>query len=248
MTAPRTQTLYTIILAIGVCNAHAQTGDELVNATGTSDPIERKEMFLESLTEVVHVANAAVWTKRQRVVALRQKKRLRPLAAAERRELLDLVSEYRMPAPMVVDDVLFDRLLKRVDVVPAPLVLAQAANESAWGTSRFAREGRNLFGIWCYGENCGITPSRRKPGARHQVRRFPTLGAGVRYHIHNLNSQGAYAELRELRAHARNKGQQPMADDLAGGLARYSERGSEYVREIRLIMRQNELDRYAVAW
>src|SRR5690606_30742996 len=31
-------------------------------------------------------------------------------------------------------------LLRRVDAVPAALVLAQAANESGWGTSRFARE------------------------------------------------------------------------------------------------------------
>ncbi|HKJ91279.1 MAG TPA: glucosaminidase domain-containing protein, partial [Oceanipulchritudo sp.] len=47
--------------------------------------------------------------------------------------------------PAILDD-----LRRRVDVIPPSLALAQAALESGWGTSRFAREGNNLFGIWCY--------------------------------------------------------------------------------------------------
>lgn len=36
-------------------------------------------------------------------------------------------------------------LLKRVDIVPESMVLIQAANESGWGSSRFAREGFNFL-------------------------------------------------------------------------------------------------------
>ena len=41
----------------------------------------------------------------------------------------------------------------------------QAANESAWGTSRFARIGLNFFGQWCYSKGCGMVPKRRNTGA-----------------------------------------------------------------------------------
>ena len=55
-------------------------------------------------------------------------------------------------------------LLRRVDVIPPSLVLAQGAIESGWGTSRFARQGNNLYGqrVWRSdlkggdGERCAI--------------------------------------------------------------------------------------------
>ena len=55
-------------------------------------------------------------------------------------------------------------LFSKIDEVPASLVLAQSANESGWGTSRFAIEARNMFGIWCFREGCGIKPLERAAG------------------------------------------------------------------------------------
>ena len=43
----------------------------------------------------------------------------------------------------------FDSLLLRVDIIPIKLVMAQAIIESGWGSSRFARDGNNYFGIHC---------------------------------------------------------------------------------------------------
>ncbi|NIW24503.1 MAG: glucosaminidase, partial [Gammaproteobacteria bacterium] len=34
--------------------------------------------------------------------------------------------------------------------IPVSLVMAQAAEESGWGTSRFAAEGNALFGQWAW--------------------------------------------------------------------------------------------------
>ena len=42
--------------------------------------------------------------------------------------------------------------LEKIDVIPVSLVLAQSAVESAWGSSRFAREGNNIFGEWTWGK------------------------------------------------------------------------------------------------
>ena len=42
------------------------------------------------------------------------------------------------------------QLLRRADVIPVPIALAQAAIESGWGTSRFAIKGNALFGQWAW--------------------------------------------------------------------------------------------------
>lgn len=136
-----------------------------------------------------------------------------------------------------------DALLTRVDQVPAALALAQAANESAWGTSRFAREGLNLFGQWTWDAKEGLVPRQRREGATHFVRRFNSLRQSVAAYMHNLNSHPAYREFREIRASSRAWGQDPDPIALVGGLEKYSERGQAYVEEIRAMIRHNDLHR-----
>jgi len=60
-------------------------------------------------------------------------------------------------------------LLNRVDEIPLSLALVQAAKESGWGTSRFAREGYNFFGQQCFNKGCGFTPLNRSVGRHHEV-------------------------------------------------------------------------------
>lgn len=135
------------------------------------------------------------------------------------------------------------RLLLRVDRVPVALALAQAANESAWGASRFTREANSLFGQWTYREGAGVVPRRRREGAEHMVRAFPGLRASVRAYLHNLNTGHAYTAFRGMRARLRAAGQPLDPLVLAGGLVRYSERGWGYVKELRSMIRGNRLNR-----
>jgi Bax protein len=141
-----------------------------------------------------------------------------------------------------------EQLLLRVDVVPASLVLAQAAKESGWGTSRFAREGNNFFGIWCFYEDCGMTPERRDQGRFHEVAMFDTVEEGVRYYIRTINSHSAYDGLRETRAVARQHNTPFAGVEFASGLLRYSERGLMYVNEIQSMIRYNQLQRFTREW
>jgi len=178
------------------------------------------------------------------------------LTAEDQRQLRAMATRYKIKAQ---DDAeLLATLLQRVDAVPASLVLAQAANESGWGTSRFARQGNNLFGIWCFKAGCGLKPLKRTPGLTHEVARFDSVEAGVRHYIHTINTHSAYADLRDIRARARQQAAQPellsvlgedelqrsMGEQLAEGLLAYSERGEEYVREIQAMIRVNELHRF----
>ncbi|KPK55765.1 MAG: hypothetical protein AMS22_03480 [Thiotrichales bacterium SG8_50] len=134
-------------------------------------------------------------------------------------------------------------LLRRVDEVPASLALAQAANESGWGTSRFALEGNSLFGQWTWGASAGLAPEGRAEGEVYSVRTFPSLQASVRAYMHNLNAGHAYGEFRHMRENMRAAGGPLNAARLADGLAAYSERGPLYIEEIKFMIRSARFDR-----
>lgn len=134
-----------------------------------------------------------------------------------------------------------ETLLRRVDAIPVALVLAQAANESGWGTSRFAREANNLFGMWTWDRKSGLIPKRRSETGTHFIRIFDDLNSAVANYLQTINVGPAYRELRDLRATARAQGREPDALELVGGLHRYSSRGNDYVSEIRNIIRYNKL-------
>ena len=133
-----------------------------------------------------------------------------------------------------------DDLLVRVDIIPTSLVLVQAANESAWGTSRFARIGLNFFGIWCYQTGCGMVPSGRNIGAKHEVAAFQSVEAAVSGYFNNINKHNAYHMFRTIRAELRAQDQPLDASILATGLLSYSERGAEYVLDITDMLRHNQ--------
>lgn len=129
-------------------------------------------------------------------------------------------------------------LLRRVDLVPESLVLAQAANESAWGTSRFARQGNNLFGQWCYTAGCGIVPRQRPAGRTYEVKRFSSVSDSIEAYFHNLNTNPAYHNFRVLRAKMRKNHQKLTGIALTQGLANYSQEGEVYVRKIQWMIRR----------
>lgn len=138
-----------------------------------------------------------------------------------------------------LNDATFEQLLLKVDIIPYELVLVQAANESAWGTSRFATQGYNFFGLWCFRKGCGFVPRHRNEGSDHEVARFTNLQAGVKAYLNNLNRHSAYSELRNIRAALRNTHQPVTAEALIEGLLSYSERGQAYIDELQAMVRIN---------
>lgn len=135
-------------------------------------------------------------------------------------------------------------LIKRIDVVPPALALAQAAKESGWGTSRFAVEANNYFGQWCYQKGCGLVPSNRLEGANHEVRKFDSPQHSVRSYLFNLNTGRAYADFRLMRLAARDEKREFTGHELAKSLLYYSERREAYVEEVQSLIRYNQLSAY----
>ncbi|HSG90267.1 MAG TPA: glucosaminidase domain-containing protein [Pseudomonadales bacterium] len=165
----------------------------------------------------------------------------------DRTRIEELAVRYRLPVEGDIDVALIDTLLFRGDVVPPSLALAQAASESAWGTSRFARQGNNYFGEWCFTADCGMVPAQRGSGKSHEVEVFDSVEASVDSYFRNLNQVSVYEPLRELRATAREAGRPIEGAALAAGLEKYSERGDEYIADLRSIISFNKLQAYDVA-
>ncbi len=206
---------------------------------------ERKEAFFKYVLPLVEASNTQLLDRRARLEAIRERlMEGERLSFSDRRWAGRLVKKYDLGELVTeLDAGSLDVLLEHVDVVPAGLALAQAALESGWGMSRFAREGNNLFGMWCYRRGCGIVPRDRPKGATHEVARYRTLQRSVDAYIRNLNVNAAYAPMREVRKHHRDQGQPLTGEALAAGLLRYSEEGEAYVEKIRTVIRSNDLDR-----
>jgi Bax protein len=203
---------------------------------------EKKANFFAFLKPMIEQANGEVVKQREQLLAIEQ---AGELTAAQTEQLARLLKTYRVDSELPLAQQV-SQLKIKVNTIPAALILAQAANESAWGTSRFAREGNNYFGQWCFSKGCGLVPKSRNAGANHEVARFDSALGSVKSYIRNLNSHPTYELLRTLRQEAINQGQAASGETLAQGLIGYSERGEEYVKEIQSMIRYNKLSRFDV--
>lgn len=201
----------------------------------------RKKAFFDFMAPLVHRANAEVLTQRQRLQNLMQQATRQPNDQAW---LKTLAARYGLKPFNPESTADRKALLQRIDKVPTALALAQSANESAWGTSRFAREGHNYFGQWCYTPGCGIVPSQRAQGDTQEVQTFKHPYDSVVSYIHNLNTHKTYAKLRDIRAQARADGQPLTGLEMANGLVNYSARKEEYVKALQSMIRYNKLTQF----
>jgi len=212
---------------------------------------QKKEAFYRMMLPLVLNANALVRDRRAELARARDTlaeggaldadtlERLRESAVRLRAAKEDQV------AGLGADDAawlpIIDDLLYRVDEVPPGLALGQAAYESGYATSRFAREGNSFFGQWTYGGD-GIKPEQQRQSlGDHRIAAFEWPFDSVRGYYRNLMSHPAYEDLRRLRAEQRAEGQPLDSLVLADGLVRYSERGQEYVDTLKGIILVNQL-------
>jgi Bax protein len=192
----------------------------------------RKATFVRMMLPLVLKVNEEIRADRERIQGLvLQRDAGIDFDAEQTRWLHAIAARYRVgSADLRV-------LLRRVDEIPASLVIAQAIEESGWGTSRFAQEANSLFGQYTWSDEApGIVPVERPEGKRYRIRAFETLIDAIRSYMHNLNSHRAYLEFRELRSALRRQGKLLSGIVLAGALTRYSERGEDYVTTIRNLM------------
>jgi Bax protein len=224
------------VLALQGCGR----GGDLPDLAAVEDVPTMKRTFFAFLRPIVAAENDRIRAQRGELRELRE-----TLAAGEqpgwlaRRRLRRLAGEYEVPWQPEDPAAVAATLARRIDVVPPDLALTQAAKESGWGRSRFAVEGNNLFGQWCYEPGCGLVPGQRAAGEQHEVAAFDSVDEAIRRYMNNLNTHERYRVFRERRAALRS-GDRPLSGRaLLPGLLGYSERGEVYLDELQAMMQQN---------
>lgn len=198
----------------------------------------QKESFIKLVLPLILAANEELLQRREAVQAAVQ---------ANDRDTLDQWAVlYRIDSEDFDDVGLAERLLRRVDTIPVALALAQAAVESGWGTSRFARQGNALFGQWAWTESAGLRPLAAS-NDRAVVRSFGSLLESVRAYMHNLNTHQNYKRFREARYRLKPQAEEVKASRLATYLDSYAEIGQAYVKKLLAVMTSNNFDQYAEA-
>ncbi len=194
---------------------------------------QRKRLFIKLMLPLILQTNERILDDRRKLLRLLSAQG--PLSRQDRAWITALANRYDADPSNPSD------LVSRVDIVPPSLAIAQAAEESGWGTSRFAIEGNAVFGQWTFRKGSGVVPERRDVGKHHEVRSFEELRQSVSAYMHNLNIHWAYEKFRRMRHELRNSNRALTGERLIGVLHRYSERRSKYIETIRAIIRVNGL-------
>ena len=204
---------------------------DLVNKDGN----ERRSLFITALLPVILEANQRVLAEREQLLYLRDAMAGDPamILPYERIWLEQLAERYETTLGNL------DELVRRVDIVPPSMAIAQSGVESGWGTSFAARTGNALFGQIQSSGRHAVAVSWQPGPAMPQP--FSTIGDSAFAYVMNLNTHAAYAAFRSERRAMRDREEWPDGYRLIGQLLRYSELGQEYVRFIRQVMRENEL-------
>lgn len=206
---------------------------------------EKKDAFFSFLRPSIKIENKRI-TKERAFLTKLSESGITNIDSEDMSYAKRLGKLYSLPVPSSgLDQAWLTEMLSRVNVLPEALVLTQAANESAWGTSRFATKANNYFGHWCYSKGCGLVPLQRNEGSSHEVATFSSSQESVHRYFMNLNRNRAYADLRAIRAQLAANGNDLLtketATELTNGLLKYSERGSDYVTDLQAMIRHNKV-------
>jgi len=195
------------------------------------DTKTKRELFIKIVLPLILYENEKIIDDRKKLFKILSKNFNSP---GEKVWLNRRFKEYK------IKDKDLAELKMRMDIIPVSIALAQSANETGWGTSRFALEGNALFGQWTWSKK-GISPKNKDPDQSHKILQFQILKASVRAYKNNLNTHYAYKEFREVRAKLRQSGTRITGLALIKYLKNYSAIGEKYTEIIEGIIVQNSL-------
>jgi len=191
---------------------------------------EKRELFIKIVLPLILAENEKIIEDRKRLFKILGKNFNTP---GEKVWLKRRFKEYK------IDDQDLTKLKIRMDIISPSIALAQAANESGWGTSRFALEGNALFGQWTWSKK-GISPKNKDPDKSHKILQFQILKASVKAYKNNLNTHNAYRQFREARAEMREDGK-IVGLELTQHLKSYAANGELYIKILDDIINKNSL-------
>lgn len=217
---------------------------QLPNDLDKYEPVRKKKLFTSILLPIVLRANEIVLKERKSMeVAFLQHNIVKIKYFAERYKVNKLkeINFYNMSSMQII--LIKDELLKKINRIPISMMLSQAAIESGWGSSRFAREGNALFGEWTWKNNSGLKP-RDNLNANFSVKSFKNISESVNSYMLNLNSHPAYKEMRNYRSLILKDGKSLVGSETANYLDKYAETGLKYVVKVTSLIKSNKFNKF----
>ena len=189
---------------------------------------EKKKRFVEKTLPAIINVKAELDRQYSHVLQLSKKERL---SATEQSIIDNLKRQYKVKG--------IPCLLNRLKTHPVSLVLAQAALETGWGTSRFYNDANNIFGIWSYNKKEPRIAADETRGAKTiYVKKYASLEDSIEGYYKMMATGHAYADFREARLFEEN----PFK--LIRHLTHYSELREEYVKRLYHVMKSNRFYQY----
>ena len=188
---------------------------------------EKKQKFFHMILPAILISKQKLKAKRSRVQNIMDSKNP---TAEDIAFLEELYKRYKTRDNK--------ELLSRMQTHPVSIILAQAAIESAWGESRFFKEGKNIFGMWSYNKN---EPRIRAKGTRNGkpvfVRKYATLSEAID-HYFEVIGRGAYKSFRKQRDITKD----PLK--LVEYLVNYCELREQYTNKLKKFIIANNLKEF----
>jgi len=201
--------------------------------------------FIDLMAQLANQQNKIISAQRHQLLQDHLKYQLHHTLPKRPRQWVNkLARTYQLPQMDLSQEADWVELIKRVDTIPPSLIIAQAAIESNWGRSRFAKEGYNFFGIWCYSQGCGIVPKQREKGKTFMVKSYPNISSSLLDYYHTLNTNVHYKKFRELRYAYYLSGKPITGVLLSQSLTLYSTQGSQYTLLVEKIINGYHLEQY----
>ena len=193
---------------------------------------ERKKKFIDMLLPSVLTASYGIKQNHQRLAAIQERKQeKKPISKKDSAFIQKQLKDWKADD---IEELLSNKMITR----PNSIMLAQAAIETGWGSSRFFVQANNTFGVWSFNSNeSRIRALGTRNGEPIYVRKYDNLSASI-IDYYKVIARGPYDEYREARERTDN----PFV--LVEYLFRYSEMGQEYIDRLKTVMRKSNLTKY----
>ncbi len=189
----------------------------------------RKRKFIDLILPSILIANHKIMKLRKKIIEIKNKlENGEKLTEKEKKLLSKLLDEYKASS--------IKELLIKINVHKPSLIIAQAAIESGWGTSRFFLEANNIFGMWTFNKKQASKIKAKKSNV--YLKKYPDILASIEDYYYSINVSWAYKNFRYVRLTTKD------SLKLANYLDKYSILRKTYVRRIKTIIQHNNLTYY----
>lgn len=201
----------------------------------TQNTLLKKEGFVRTLLPIIESENQKILEEREFVAKFFENNFIN--SATQKHPKSDVMKLAKLAKKYKIEK-MYDKneYLSKIDTIPPSIALGQAALESSWGRSSYAKDLNNLYGHYAF-KNSNKQQGKMVNGRK--IRGFDSLNDAVAEYLLNLNSHSVYSKFREQRVAAKEQNKDFDALKAIKTLTKYSELGGEYIHLLRDVILVN---------